>query len=102
MPLTELDFRLEDGRLVLEVISKGGFPKPDSPPRPGVAPAPIAFHDPDEFHVTEGVLKNNRGEFLREDDGRLAWVRFARRIHRPLTGRRRPESARANSGRANP
>jgi hypothetical protein len=84
-PLNELDFRLEDGGLVVEVIPKGGFPKPDSPPRPAPPPSPVAFQASDEFHVTEGVLKNNRGEFLRGDDGRIAWARFGRRIHRPVT-----------------
>jgi CubicO group peptidase (beta-lactamase class C family) len=81
--LGDLDFRIEDGGLVVEVIPKGGFPKPDSPPRPGPPPAPVSFHGQDEFHVTEGVLKNYRGEFLRGEEGRIAWVRFARRIHRP-------------------
>jgi hypothetical protein len=46
----------------------------------------VEFQAPDEFHVTDGVLKNNRGEFLRGEDGRIAWVRFARRIHAPLRG----------------
>jgi CubicO group peptidase (beta-lactamase class C family) len=84
-PLNELEFRLEDGQVVVEVIPRGGFPKPDSPPRPAPPPAPVAFHAEDEFHVTEGVLKNNRGEFLRDDDGLIAWVRFGRRIHRPVS-----------------
>jgi CubicO group peptidase (beta-lactamase class C family) len=85
-PLNELEFRLEDGHLMLEMIPKGGFPKPDSPPRPAPPPARVEFQAPDEFHVTDGVLKNNRGEFLRGEDGRIAWVRFARRIHAPLRG----------------
>jgi hypothetical protein len=38
--------------------------------------------------VTGGVLKNNRGDFLRGDDGRIAWVRFGRRIHRPVLQRK--------------
>jgi CubicO group peptidase (beta-lactamase class C family) len=83
-PLNELDFRVEDGVLVVELIPKSGFPKPDSPPRPTPPPASVAFHAEDEFHVTDGVLKNNRGDFLRGDDGRIAWVRFGRRIHRPV------------------
>jgi CubicO group peptidase (beta-lactamase class C family) len=83
-PLGDIEFRVEDDALVVEVIPKGGFPKPDSPPRPGPPPARLSFHADDEFHVVEGVLKNYRGEFLRGDDGRIAWVRFGRRIHRPV------------------
>jgi hypothetical protein len=71
--------------LVLEVIPEGGFPKPESPPRPAPPPAPVAFHAEDEFHLTDGVLKNNRGEFLRDGDGTITWVRFGRRIHGPLS-----------------
>jgi CubicO group peptidase (beta-lactamase class C family) len=84
-PLSELEFRLADGEVVVEVIPRGGFPKPDSPPRPAPPPARVAFHADDEFHVTEGVLKNYRGDFLRADDGRIAWVRFGRRIHKPVS-----------------
>jgi CubicO group peptidase (beta-lactamase class C family) len=84
-PLNELEFRVQDGGLVLALIPQGGFPKPESPPRPAPPPAPVAFHAEDEFHVTDGVLKSNRGEFLRADDGHIAWVRFGRRIHRPLS-----------------
>jgi hypothetical protein len=69
---------------VVEVIPKDGFPKPDSPPRPAPPPASVVFHAEDDFYVTDGVLKNNRGDFLRGDDGRIAWVRFGRRIHRPV------------------
>jgi hypothetical protein len=29
-------------------------------------------------------MRNNRGKFLRDEHARIAWVRFARRAHRPL------------------
>ena len=85
MPLNEVDLRLEDGGLVLHLIPKGGFPKPDSPPRPAPPPARVAFHAEDAFHVVEGVMKNARGQFLRDEDGQLEWLRFGRRVHAPVS-----------------
>jgi CubicO group peptidase (beta-lactamase class C family) len=101
-PLNELEFRVQDGTVMVEVIPKGGFPKPDSPPRPAPPPAPLAFHGEDEFHVTEGVLTGNRGEFLRGDDGRIAWVRFGRRIHRPVLAAQVANPLARDPRRANP
>jgi CubicO group peptidase (beta-lactamase class C family) len=74
--------RLEDGRLVLELESKGGFPKPDSPPQPSPPPAAVAFTGEDAFYVPEGVLRNQRARILRDADGRIEWLRFGHRIHR--------------------
>ncbi len=37
MPLNELELPARGRRLVLDLIPKGGFPKPDSPPRPAPA-----------------------------------------------------------------
>ena len=85
MPLNEVELRLEDGGLVLDLIPKGGFPKPDSPPRPAPPQARVAFHAEDAFHVVEGVMKNARGQFLRDEDGRIQWLRFGLRIHAPVS-----------------
>ena len=85
MPLSVIELRVEDGVLVLEWIPKGGFPKPDSPPHPAPPPARVAFHDEDGFHVTEGVMKGQRGQVLRGEGGRIAWVRFGLRIHAPVS-----------------
>lgn len=74
--------RVEDGRLVLAMESKGGFPKPDSPPPPSPPPAAVAFTGDDTFYVPEGPLRNQRGRILRDDDGRIEWLRFGHRIHR--------------------
>ena len=74
--------RLEDGRLVLAVESKGGFPKPDSPAPPAPPPAAVEFTGDDAFYVPEGPMRNQRGRILRDDDGRIEWLRFGYRIHR--------------------
>jgi CubicO group peptidase (beta-lactamase class C family) len=73
--------RLEDGRLVLAIESKGGFPKPDSPPPPMPPPAPVEFSGEDAFYVPEGPLRHQRGRILRDEEGRIEWLRFGHRIH---------------------
>jgi CubicO group peptidase (beta-lactamase class C family) len=74
--------RLEDGRIVLAIESKGGFPKPDSPPFPSPPPAVIEFTGEDAFYVPEGPLRHQRGRILRDADGGIEWLRFGHRIHR--------------------
>ena len=82
MPRGAVELRLEDGGLVLQVIPAGGFPKPDSPPRPAPPPAPAAFTRADELAVTDGVMRNARAQLVRDDAGRLVFLRFGRRVHR--------------------
>ena len=81
-PLADVELRLEDGRLILEVFSRGGFPKPDSPPQAVPPPAEAKLYDTDRIVVVEGVMKNTRGQLVRDRDGRIAWLRFGRRVHR--------------------
>lgn len=83
-PLNGTELRLEDGRLILVLHPKGGFPKPDSPPRPAPPPAAVRFHGDDRFYVVDGVLEGQRGQFVRDEDGTIAWLRFGLRIHAPV------------------
>lgn len=76
--LSDLTLRLVEGRLILEVTPKGGFPFKDSPPAPAPPLAAVAFTGPDRIEVLEGYMKGRRGEFLRHPDGRIAWLRSSR------------------------
>ncbi len=75
----EVGFR--DGGLEMQVTPKGGFPTPDSPPPPAPPPVRMAPYAPDRFIVLDEPLKDNRGEFLRNPDNHIAWLRFYGRIH---------------------
>jgi CubicO group peptidase (beta-lactamase class C family) len=80
--LADYELTPGDGVLVAAVTPKGGFPKRDSPPLPAPPPAPLAFYGDDLVFVPEGRWKGAKGQFLRDDDGRIGWLRLGGRIHR--------------------
>jgi CubicO group peptidase (beta-lactamase class C family) len=76
------DLHLVGGKLVAEVRPKGGFPKRDSPPSPGPPPFELAFTSRDELVVLDGPTKGATAQLLRDDDGRIVWLRAGGRLHR--------------------
>ncbi len=82
-PLTRLELALDADTVLLEVVPKGGFPRPDSPPSPGPPPSRLAFVGPDAVLALDSPLKGKRGDFIRADDGSIRWFRFGGRLHRP-------------------
>lgn len=73
-----------DHGLVLDVIPKGGFPTPDSPPTPGPPPTRLAFEAADAVIALDPPMTGERSEFLRGPDGRIAWYRCGGRLLRPI------------------
>jgi CubicO group peptidase (beta-lactamase class C family) len=84
--LADYELTPADGVLVATVTPKGGFPTKDSPPLPAPPPATLAFYGEDLVFVPDGRFKGARGQFLRDEDGRIAWVRLGGRIHRRTSG----------------
>jgi CubicO group peptidase (beta-lactamase class C family) len=76
------DLHVAEGKLVAEVRPKGGFPKRDSPPRPAPPPFELAFTSRDELVVLDGPAKGGTAQLLRDDDGRIVWLRAGGRLHR--------------------
>ncbi len=68
--------------LMLQVEPKGGFPTPDAPPSPAPPPTRLAFCGKDAIIGLDEPFKDNRGEFLRDDQGQVVWLRFGGRVHR--------------------
>ena len=65
----------EDGRLRVEIIPKGGFPLPDSPPFPAV------LIEGEGLLAVGDDVKGPLGEFIRDPEGNITWVRFGGRMH---------------------
>ena len=80
-PWSEIELRAADGRLVGQTTFKAGFPTKDTPPLPPPPPATLAFYDTDRVFVEGGPLTGSRGDFVRDDEGRLAWFRSGGRLH---------------------
>jgi CubicO group peptidase (beta-lactamase class C family) len=76
-PSADVALTQEDGKLVLTMTNKGGFPKRDSPPQPSPPPMIVAFYEQDRLFVVEGP--KSEAEFLRNADGRIAWFRVGGR-----------------------
>jgi CubicO group peptidase (beta-lactamase class C family) len=82
-PLTRLKLSVDAGSLVLEIVPRGGFPAPDSPPSPAPPPTLLAFDGPDAVIALDPPARGARGDFIRSPDGEIAWFRFGGRLHRP-------------------
>jgi CubicO group peptidase (beta-lactamase class C family) len=69
-----------DGELILHTTPKGGFPTPDAPPPEPPPPLRAALYDEDRLIVLEEPMKDARGEFLRDENGRITWLRLGGRL----------------------
>jgi CubicO group peptidase (beta-lactamase class C family) len=83
--LARRDLYLQDGVLMLQSIPHGGFPMPDSPPGEPPPPIRLAFWAADKIIGLDNPFKGARGEFLRNVDGSIAWLRFGSRVHARLS-----------------
>ena len=79
--LGDLELYLADGQPMARQIPHGGFPDVDSPPSPAPPPSRIAFFAPDCIIALDPPLINMKAEFLRDDAGRIVWLRTSR-LHR--------------------
>jgi hypothetical protein len=75
------DLELRDGALVLQMTPKGGFPTKDSPAPPAPPPTRLALCGQDRVIALDEPFKDARGEFLRNPDGSIAWLRIGGRVH---------------------
>jgi CubicO group peptidase (beta-lactamase class C family) len=80
--MQDLELTVRDGVLTLQDHPKGGFPTRDSPPSPASPPTRLAFCGVDQVLALDPPYVGVRGEFLRAEDGSIAWFRAGGRIHR--------------------
>lgn len=79
--LTRLELYLEDEHLMVRSIPKGGFPDKTSPAPPAPPPSRAAFIAPERIIALDPPLIDTEAEFLRDESGRIAWLRTSR-LHR--------------------
>jgi CubicO group peptidase (beta-lactamase class C family) len=81
-PLQQARLTIQDEELLLEVVPKGGFPEPDTPPSPAPPPSRLAFVGTDAAIALDPPMRGDRSDFIRTPDGTLAWFRSGGRLHR--------------------
>ena len=81
--MSDLELTISNGRLLLHSIPKGGFPDKDSPPDPAPPPTRLAFYQPDRVIALDPPLTGDKLEFLRDENGRILWLRTSR-LHKHL------------------
>lgn len=78
--IDDVALSVEEDGLVLETVRRGNAlgtePRPPMPP-----PVRLAFRAEDRVVALDSPMKGNRGEFLRDDSGRVVWFRWGGRIH---------------------
>lgn len=72
-PMNKVSVRVEAGRLVVQELPIVGDPRPVMP---------IAFFGPDRAVVTDGNDKGQSIEFVRDQSGKVNWIRVVGRIAR--------------------
>lgn len=80
--LSDIELTVRDGDLVAQMIPRGGFPKKDSPAGPTPPPARVGVCADDRVVALDPPYKGARGEFLRDAEGNITWLRFGGRIAR--------------------
>jgi len=83
--LSKATISMRDRQLFLQVRSKGGFPKPSSPPTPTPPEVRLAFTSKDQVVSLDYPFVGSKGDFLRNPDGSIGWFRSGGRIHKRLS-----------------
>lgn len=78
------DLKVKDHHLIYHHIPLGGFPTPDTPPGPALAPMRFAFYEKDKVIGLDEPYKDALGDFLRDEKGRLQYFRVGGRAHKKL------------------
>lgn len=72
---------VNDNQLSLQMIDKGGFPTPETPPDPEpIPPTRLQFYADDRVIALDEPFKDAYGEFLRDPAGQITWLRFGGRV----------------------
>jgi CubicO group peptidase (beta-lactamase class C family) len=82
-PLSIVEISAHDGRLMIAARDSDKVRELIENPPPPDPPCAIAFTGPDQICASDGPLKDAlKGEFLRDADGKIIWLRIGGRVHR--------------------
>jgi CubicO group peptidase (beta-lactamase class C family) len=81
-PYVDHDLTVSDGGLILQSRPKLGFPRNDLPPAPTPPPTRLSLVAGERLIALDPPFKGVLGDFLRDPDGRVGWIRFGSRLAR--------------------
>jgi CubicO group peptidase (beta-lactamase class C family) len=76
----DVEITTDAGKLMMQLHPKGGFPTKDTPPGPTPPPFRVGLVGEDRIAMIEPPIKDIQGEFIRNPDGSIAWLRWGSRI----------------------
>ena len=77
---SDIEIKTDAGKLMMQPHPKGGFPTKDTPPGPTPPPFRVGLVGEDRIAMIEPPIKDIQGEFIRNPDGSIAWLRWGSRI----------------------
>ncbi|MFN8462379.1 MAG: serine hydrolase [Anaerolineales bacterium] len=75
------DIKTKGNQLVYHHIPLGGFPTPDAPPGPALAPMRFAFYDKDNLIGLDEPYNGALADIIRDEKGRVKYFRVGGRAH---------------------
>lgn len=80
--MQDIELTVKDGGFMVQRVPKGGFPNKEQAAPPPPPPVRAALTDENLLIALDEPMKGMRGEFLRDPDGSIAWLRLGSRAHR--------------------
>jgi CubicO group peptidase (beta-lactamase class C family) len=78
------DLKTRGKYLIYHHIPLGGFPRPDTPPGPAMPLMRFLFYDKDKIIGLDEPYKDTLGDFLRDEKGKLQFLRIGGRAHKKI------------------
>jgi hypothetical protein len=78
------DLKIKDKYLVYHHIPLGGFPTPDTPPRPAIPPMRFQAYKKDNFIGLDEPYDGALADVIRDDKGRVEYFRVGGRAHKKI------------------
>ena len=79
------DIKTKGKQLVYHHIPLGGFPTPDSPPGPALAPMRFGFYERDNLVGLDEPYNGALADILRDEKGRVEYFRVGGRAHKKIS-----------------
>ena len=83
-PFSDVEIKLVDGQLQVQMTIKQGFPTAAAPIPPPPPPFPVAFTADGNLIGLDGPFKDAPGALLRNEDGKIEYLRVSARLHKAM------------------